>query len=137
MEMHHRVLTELDFRRLTTLAGQPAAAGGDGGGSFVDAVLDSASIVSSAAVPPHVVTMYSQVVLQHLDDGRTRKLTLCYPSDAEPAQGFISVLSPVGMGLIGRSLGEVARWTCPDGVERMAEVKAILFQPEASGDYLT
>jgi hypothetical protein len=29
------------------------------------------------------------------------------------------------------------RWESPDGSQRMADVEAILFQPEASGDYTT
>jgi len=31
----------------------------------------------------------------------------------------------------------VARWRAPGGREKAAKVAAILFQPEASGDYLT
>jgi regulator of nucleoside diphosphate kinase len=138
MDSHARVLTELDFRRLTTLAQQRA--GHDPcqrGRSSIDAVLDQARVVPSRSIGPDVVTMYSQVILQHLGGGRRTKLTLCYPSDAEPAQGFVSVLSPVGASLIGRPLGAVACWVCPDGEPRMAEVKAILFQPEATGDYVT
>jgi hypothetical protein len=33
------------------------------------------------------------------------------------------------------SMGQVSRWSTPSGGERAAEVLAILFQPEASGDY--
>jgi regulator of nucleoside diphosphate kinase len=139
MDADARVLTELDFQRLTTLANQPAAAcASDPGSRFlIEAVLDQARVVPSRSVAPDVVTMYSQLLVQHLDDGKTTKLTVCYPPDAEPAQGFVSVLSPVGMSLIGRPVGAVARWVCPDGEQRMAEVKAILFQPEGSGDFVT
>jgi regulator of nucleoside diphosphate kinase len=64
------------------------------------------------------------------------KLTLCYPTDADPAAGFVSVLSPVGVSLLGQTVGNVARWCTPAGQERAAEVLAVLFQPEASGDYV-
>ena len=48
---------------------------------------------------------------------------------------FVSVLSPVGMGLIGLRCGAVARWKTPAGEEGSAQVEGILYQPEASGDY--
>lgn len=62
-------------------------------------------------------------------------LTLCYPADAEPAVGFVSVLSPVGSALVGLQVGSVARWSLPAGDDKAAEILAILFQPESSGDY--
>jgi len=86
-------------------------------------------------VPPDVVTMYSQVLLLDRASGERNKVTLCYPADAEPAEGFVSVLSPLGWSLLGLRAGQVARWSTPSGGERAAEVLAILFQPEASGDY--
>jgi regulator of nucleoside diphosphate kinase len=81
--------------------------------------------------------MYTQVLLLDHASGERSKVTLCYPADAEPADGFISVLSPLGWSLLGRCVGQVARWSIPSGGERAAEVLAILFQPEASGDYST
>jgi len=81
--------------------------------------------------------MYSQVLLRFVEDGIKRKLTLCYPQDAEPQFGLVSVLSPIGLSLLGQQVGATARWESPDGTERVAEVEAILFQPEASGDYKT
>jgi regulator of nucleoside diphosphate kinase len=61
-------------------------------------------------------------------------VTLCYPQDAEPAAGFISVLSPVGISLLGLR-ADVARWQTPHGEECAAVIECIQFQPEASGDY--
>ena len=103
----------------------------------LDAVLDDARVVPSRKVAADVVTMYSQVLLRFVDDGIKRKLTLCYPEEAEPQFGFVSVLSPIGLSLLGEQVGSTVRWESPDGSVRMAEVEAILFQPEASGDYTT
>ncbi len=36
------------------------------------------------------------------------RLTLVYPQQANPEQGFISVLSPLGAALLGKNVGEVA-----------------------------
>ncbi|MCE9659090.1 MAG: GreA/GreB family elongation factor [Burkholderiales bacterium] len=136
VQARERVLTELDHVRLAALSSRrskdrsPRPMG-------IDAVLDDARVVPSRRIAPDIVTMYSQVVLRFTDEGPTRKLTLCYPEDAEPELGFVSILSPIGLSLLGQQVGAIVRWKSPDGSERMAEVNAILFQPEASGDYTT
>jgi regulator of nucleoside diphosphate kinase len=123
-----RTLTELDFSRLRKLASGNLAP------ELAD-LLSAADVLHSREVPADTVTMYSQVELQDLHARRRQKLTICYPDDAEPSAGFISVLSPVGRSLLGLQVGAVARWQTPSGEEGAAEVVAILFQPEASGDY--
>jgi regulator of nucleoside diphosphate kinase len=135
-QTRERVLTELDHVRLATLASR--AAGVDRTRSIgIDALIDDAHVVPSRRVGKDVVTMYSQVLLRFADGGVGRKLTLCYPEDAEPQAGFVSVLSPVGLALLGQRVGATVSWASPDGSHRRAEVDAILFQPEASGDYTT
>jgi regulator of nucleoside diphosphate kinase len=67
--------------------------------------------------------------------GLQQTLTICYPDDAEPQAGFVSVLSPVGCSLLGLRVGDVAHWHPPHGADGAARVLAVLFQPEASGDY--
>lgn len=79
--------------------------------------------------------MYSQVLLQDTQTGQRTTLTLCCPADAEPAVGFVSVLSSVGSALFGLRVGSMARWSTPTGDQKAAEILAILFQPESSGDY--
>ncbi len=128
-------LTELDHVRLARLIRGPGEAPEADLDGPMAGVLDAAQVVPSRKVPPDVVTMYSKVELADLASDRTSCLTVCYPSDAEPALGFISVLSPVGAGLIGRRVGSIARWLAPGGEPGAAKVVSILFQPEASGDY--
>jgi regulator of nucleoside diphosphate kinase len=123
-----RTLTELDFTRLSKLLGSELPP------SLAD-LLANAEVTSSRAVPSDVVTMYSRVELVDVNTVRRQTLTVCYPGDAEPAAGFISVLSPVGNSLLGLKVGDVAKWRTPNGDDCAAEVAAILFQPEAAGDY--
>lgn len=125
-----RLLTEIDHARLTQLDGGhlPPA---------LEQALALTDLVASRAVPTDVVTMYSQVMIEYPATPRLQKFTLCYPADADPAEGFISVLSPLGAALIGLRVGDVARWDTPDGKAHEARVLSLLFQPEASGDYLT
>lgn len=123
-----RTLTDLDFTRLSKLLGRELPP------TLAD-LLASAEVTSSRAVPPDVVTMYSRVELVDVHTGRRQTLTVCYPGDAEPAVGFIAVLSPVGNSLLGLRIGAIAKWHTPNGDDCAAEVAAILFQPEARGDY--
>lgn len=125
-----RTLTDLDYSRLTKLAGsQPAPRLGD--------VLASADITSPRSVRADVVTVNSRVELLDQHTHRRQVLTLCYPQDAEPAAGFISVLSPVGISLLGLRAGDVATWQTPHGEACAATIERLHYQPEAMGDYLT
>lgn len=130
-----RMLTQIDYVRLTRLLSR---SGPTAGAETMQELLESSELVASPSVPPTVVTMYTQVLLQDPQgDAGPYTLTLCYPADAEPSRGFISVLSPVGTSLLGLRVGEVARWPMPGGRTGAARIVAILFQPEASGDYET
>lgn len=125
-----RLLTEIDYARLHKLHGAQFPP------ELIE-TLDSLDLVPSREIPPDIVTMYSQVIVEDLDSHKRQKLTLCYPGDAEPHLGFISVLSPVGASLLGQRVGAIARWRTPNGDACAAEIVTLLFQPEASGDYTT
>lgn len=132
-----RTLTQIDHVRLTRLVARFAGAAPAGADALQD-LLANSDLVTSPAVPDTVVTMYTQVLLEDTaGDAPPYKLTLCYPDHAEPAQGFVSVLSPVGASLLGLRVGQVARWRMPGGRDGQARIRAVLFQPEASGDYTT
>lgn len=131
-----RTLTELDHVRLTNLiqrqkGSRPALSAP----MPIEDVLDLADVVPSREMAPDVVTMHSRVVLEDVHSGAQSELTLCYPADADAGAGFVSVLSPIGWGLLGQRAGSVARWPTPAGGERAAVIAAIVFQPESSGDY--
>lgn len=100
-------------------------------------LLAAAELRRSELIPADIVTMWSRVLV-HLDQdpAQEQMLTLCYPLDAEPGHGFISVLSPVGSALLGRRVGDLIEWRTPLGELRQLRIAALLFQPEASGDYL-
>ncbi|NRF71175.1 nucleoside diphosphate kinase regulator [Aquincola sp. S2] len=134
MLLTERTLTDLDHARLKRLlAGTPA---GQATSAALRTAMDNADLVPARAVPPDVVTMYSRVRLVASTTSQPQVLTLCYPEDAEPAEGFVSVLSPVGSALLGLRVGSLAAWQTPSGQEVRARVSAILFQPEASGDFV-
>ena len=128
-----RMLTKIDHVRLSRLAARMGAEASPP----VQELLDESQLVPSPAIPASVVTMNSRVLLQRDPAQPPSSVTLCYPTDADAARGFISVLSPLGASLLGLEAGDVARWQTPDGEERSARVIQVLFQPEAHGDYTT
>jgi len=128
-----RTLTELDHARIEALLRRQAR--GRLPNPPVAELLETAELVPSRQVDPDVVTMYSQLLLADLEDGSRRTLTLCYPVDADSENGFVSVLSPIGAGLLGCRVGELAHWRTPYGQDRCSEILALLYQPEASGNY--
>jgi regulator of nucleoside diphosphate kinase len=125
-----RTLTASDHLRLARLRAQqpePAAA------EALHELLEASEVLGGTApVPVSLVTLGSRVLLQDAHrTGAPYELTLCDPCDAQPAQGCISVLSPVGASLLGLRAGQVARWRTPAAQEGAALILAVLFQPEA------
>lgn len=126
-----RVLSALDHVRIDRML---ARAGRQADGPL-SALLDDADVVDPREVPADVVTMYTHVTVESLDDGTRRTLAVCYPEDAEPGAGFVSVLSPIGTALLGRRRGEEVLWDTPNGRAQRLRIVELLFQPEASGDF--
>ena len=126
-----RTLTHHDHLRLARLlAQQPASAGAE----TLQDLIEASDLVAPGAVPRTVVTMNTQVLVLP-DSGPPCKLTVCYPEDARPAEGCVSVLSPVGASLLGRRVGETAHWRSATGVAGAARILSVLFQPEAHGEH--
>lgn len=130
-EIENRVLSELDHVRIEHLLARSGRHEDD----LLHALLADADVVPPEEVPTDVVTMYTQVSVEDPKDGTRRRLAVCYPEDAEPNAGFVSVLSPVGTALLGRRRGETVEWTTPAGDVHSLRIVELLFQPEASGDY--
>ncbi|MBV5293090.1 MAG: nucleoside diphosphate kinase regulator [Curvibacter lanceolatus] len=129
----HRVLTELDEVRLRRLRErqplpEPLA-------SALATVLDESDVVPSRDIPPGVVTMQSRVTVQPVDGGPLRHITLAYPAEAQPEKGQLSVLSPVGLALLGWPVGQPVQWQTPDGREACWIIVSIEYQPEAAGHF--
>lgn len=96
--------------------------------------LDRAKVVKPRKVPSDVITMNSTVTVVDLDTGKEETYTLVFPEDANAAQGKISILAPIGTAMLGYEVGDAFEWEVPAGKRRL-QVKKILYQPEAAGDY--
>lgn len=115
-----RTLTQLDHARLHKLAAHALQTRGaaDPLAQALEEMLDCSEVVTPQDASPDLVTMNSRVELEDPASGERYAITLCYPRDAKPSEGEVSVMSPVGASLLG------------------ARVAALQFQPEAAGEYL-
>lgn len=77
-----------------------------------------AKLHSAASIPPDVVTMGSFVEFVDEGYGACRTVQLVYPPDADISAGRISILTPIGAGLIGLREGRSILWPDRDGNER-------------------
>jgi regulator of nucleoside diphosphate kinase len=129
-------VSSLDYSRLHDLvltARQFATANMDLLDSL-ESELARAKIVSPEEIPPYLVTMNTCVHLTDLATGEDLKVTLVYPSDAKRHKGNLSILTELGVALIGFSVGDTIEWNSPEGHRRL-KVNSIDFQPEAIKRY--
>ena len=69
-----------------------------------------ASTAALADMPADVVTMQSHVEFVDEASGETHAVELVYPRNADMEQHRLSVLTPVGAGLIGMRCGDSIDW---------------------------
>ena len=94
----------------------------DAAGELAD-LLMQARRVPAEKLPADRVAMNSSVTYVEEPAGARRTVTLAYPSEADPAEGRISVLSPIGLALIGRRRGEVVDALLPG--RRVLEIRIL------------
>ena len=86
------------------------------------AELDRAEVCPAAAIPADVVTMNSRVTFIDDKNGAERTVALVYPHDADIEAGMVSILSPVGVGLIGMRAGSSILWPDRDRHDRLLRI---------------
>jgi regulator of nucleoside diphosphate kinase len=81
--------------------------------------LNRAKIVPEEKLPHDIITLNSQVELEDLSDGEIMNYTLVFPEEADPSEGKISILAPLGTGMLGYQAGDEFSWETPGGSVRM------------------
>jgi regulator of nucleoside diphosphate kinase len=96
--------------------------------------LHRAVIVDPKDVFSDVITMNSRAEMRDLESGETVAFTLVFPSEANIDEEKISVLAPIGAGMLGYRVGDEFEWNVPGGLRRM-KVTKVDYQPEAAGNF--
>ncbi|HEY0326325.1 MAG TPA: nucleoside diphosphate kinase regulator [Allosphingosinicella sp.] len=93
------------------------------------AEIERAEIHSQASLPPDAVTIGSEVEFFDLAHERTHHVQIVMPAEADIAAGRISVLTPIGAGLIGLSEGQSIDWPDLEGRERRIRIVSVRQPP--------
>jgi transcription elongation factor GreA len=81
------------------------------------------SMVDFSRIPTDKVGLGSTVVVMDLQKEQEITYRIVTSEEADVAAGRISTSSPIGRGLLGKSVGDVVRFNIPDGVRELEIVK--------------
>lgn len=76
--------------------------------------LKEAQVVDDHVELPNVVKLYSQFDVE-TPTGIIREYHLVLPSDKNLYKKQLSILTPMGSALLGRTVGDIIRWNFPSG----------------------
>jgi regulator of nucleoside diphosphate kinase len=115
MNYHELVISARDAEVLALMLGERRrqhaleAAAAD---ALADLLLE-ARLVPEEKLPADRIAMNSKVTYREEPAGMRRSVILVHPIDADAAVGRVSVLSPVGLALLGRAPGSVVTVNVP------------------------
>ena len=83
--------------------------------SKLEETLSNARIIDESKLDSSKVLVHSMVKIKNLTNSATMQYKLVAQSEANLAQGKISVESQIGKGLLGKKLGDIAEIEIPNG----------------------
>ena len=84
--------------------------------SKLEETLSNARVIDESQLDNSKVLVLSKVKIKNQLNGMKMDYTLVADGEADLASGKISVNSPIGKGLLGKSVGDVAQINVPSGV---------------------
>ena len=82
----------------------------------LEETLANARLIDESQLDTSKVLVLSTVKIKNQTNGMEMVYTLVAESEADLASGKISVNSPIGQGLLGKSVGDVAEIKVPNGI---------------------
>lgn len=99
----------------------------------LDLEMQRAHILSANEAMPSVITTHSCVRIRDLATREVMDVTLAWPDDAEPENGKVSVVSPVGAALLGYRTGDIVNLRTSDGLRRI-RIERVTWDPGGRRD---
>ena len=118
------VIDESLVERLESLAAAAMARAPDLADRLLDE-LSRARLVPRARLAPTVVTLGNRVTWRDETTGEERSASLVLPEEADIDQGRVSVMTPIGVALLGLSEGASFTWETRDGETRRLTVTRV------------
>jgi transcription elongation factor GreA len=84
--------------------------------SKLEEVVGNARVLSESSIDTSAVSIMTKVKIKHVTMGATMEYTLVSEEEANLAQKKISVQSPIGKGLLGKVIGDIAEIQTPAGL---------------------
>ena len=84
----------------------------------LDNLINNAEIIEENQGPRDTVEVGATVTVKN-QEGQTRKYTITGSAEADPSQGKISNVSPIGKALLGKRVGEISEVNIPSGKIRL------------------
>ena len=84
--------------------------------SKMEEFMSNARLIDESKLDTSKILVLSKVVIKNLNNRMQMNYTLVAESEADLKSGKISVNSPIGKGLLGKKIGEIAEVTVPNGI---------------------
>lgn len=126
-------LSMRDFGRLERLARVCSTSCDEAIAAFLAAELDRAIVCPDAELPRDAVTMRSRVLFRTAADRDVESRVLVYPEDYDPSGAALSILTPLGVALLGLREGAAMRYTALQGAPRQVVVEKVAWRPDGPG----
>ena len=82
----------------------------------LESKIASARVIDTSKLAKDKVLLYSHVEIKNVTTGSILKYTLVPESESNIVEKKISVSSPIGKGLLGKKVGEIAKINIPSGM---------------------
>lgn len=92
------------------------------------------SLVNMANIPRDKAGFGSTVVVHDNTRDEEKVYRLVTSEESDVSKGLISTTSPIGRGLVGKRVGDIATIVTPNGKREMEILKLITIHDEAGGD---
>ena len=92
--------------------------------SKLEEIVANARIIDESQLDVSKVLVLSKVQIKNLNNNMTMDYTLVAESEADLKSGKISVNSPIGKGLLGKKVGDIAEINVPNGILKF-EIRSI------------
>lgn len=79
--------------------------------------LKSAKVVKDKDLPENIASLNSFVGIKNIETGQTFRFQLVLPAEANFNEHKVSVFAPIGVALLGYSIGSEIQWEMPDGLK--------------------
>ena len=87
--------------------------------SKLEETLANARLIDESQLDVSKVLVLSTVKLKNKQNGMQMTYTLVAESEADLKAGKISVTSPIGKGLLGKEVGDIAEISVPNGIMKL------------------